>query len=84
MIVEGKHGLGKESIFEFQYVPMLHKTTKLEVAPASDCDQPGAIWRILSAAALLYVALAVLKMAVPDHSLLTFPSPWTWIFSAGS
>ncbi|KAL9592857.1 MAG: hypothetical protein Q9219_007717, partial [cf. Caloplaca sp. 3 TL-2023] len=30
IIIEDKHGLGQESMFEFKYVPNLSKTTKLE------------------------------------------------------
>ena len=28
MIVEGKTGLGRETFFEFKYIPHLHKTTE--------------------------------------------------------
>lgn len=30
MIVEDKHGLGQESVFEFKHIPSLSKTTKAE------------------------------------------------------
>jgi hypothetical protein len=41
MIVDGKHGLGGTTSFNFKYVPDLHKTTYAESAEKAGLSQPG-------------------------------------------
>ncbi|MCJ1259807.1 hypothetical protein MMC24_007646 [Lignoscripta atroalba] len=49
IIVEGKHGLGEETTFDFKYVPDLHIMTEMEDLGETGIKQPGIERRNLQA-----------------------------------
>ena len=49
MIVDGKHGLGNETNFDFKYIPDLHKKTVMEDLEVTGVKQPGIERRNLQA-----------------------------------
>ncbi|KAI9792389.1 MAG: hypothetical protein M1816_002273 [Peltula sp. TS41687] len=52
-----QHGLGRESVFEFKYIPEFHTTTEMGEAEESGVKQPGVERRNLKT---LLIAIAVL------------------------
>lgn len=49
VIVESKNGLGKETTFDFKYIPDLSKRTQIEDATKTGVKQPGIERRNLQA-----------------------------------
>lgn len=60
VIVEGKHGLGKESVFDFRYIPDYHVTTDRGGAESAAIKESGIERRNLKA---LIIALTCAGLA---------------------
>jgi hypothetical protein len=64
IIVENKHGLGEESVFDFKYVPDYHIRTYKEDAGKSGIDQPGIERRNLKTLIYAVGAVAIVTYGV--------------------
>lgn len=64
IIVENKHGLGEESVFDFKYVPDYHVRTDKEDAGLSGVEQPGIERRNLKALIYAVGAVAIVTYGV--------------------
>ena len=83
MIVEGKHGLKEEAVFDFKYVPNLGKVTKIEKARQRRVGAESSVERrnlsmVMIASMLLCLGLFFL------WKLIVIIYTWSHVYSRSS